>query len=112
MSIKAEANVQTQTHALQIRNLLINPPLFLAPMAGLTHSALRRIMIDFGGVGMLSTEMLSAKILPMENPRISPYLIRSERESPLSYQLLTSNDQEIGASCDGPIVGVMFVMCS
>ena len=69
-------------------------------MAGLTHSALRRIMIDFGGVGLLSTEMLSAKRLPTENPRISPYLIRTERENPLTYQLMTSSDQEIGRAID------------
>jgi nifR3 family TIM-barrel protein len=100
VSITAETNVQTQPQVIQIRNLLINPPLLLAPMAGLTHSALRRIMIDFGGVGLLSTEMLSAKRLPTENPRISPYLIRTERESPLSYQLLTSTDQEIGRAID------------
>jgi len=86
--------------ALQIRDLLIDPPLLLAPMAGLTHSALRRVMIGFGGVGLLSTEMLSAKRLPTENPRISPYLIRTEKESPLSYQLLTSNDKEIGRAID------------
>jgi nifR3 family TIM-barrel protein len=100
VSIKAETNVQTQPQAIQVRNLLIDPPLLLAPMAGLTHSALRRIMIGFGGVGLLSTEMLSAKILPSENPRISPYLIRSERENPLSYQLLTSTDREIGRAID------------
>jgi tRNA-dihydrouridine synthase B len=100
MSIETETNVRTQPQAIQIRNLLINPPLLLAPMAGLTHSALRRILIDFGGVGLLSTEMLSAKILPTENPRISPYLIRTERERPLSYQLLTSTDQEIGRAID------------
>jgi tRNA-dihydrouridine synthase B len=92
--------VQTPPQAIQVRNLLINPPLLLAPMAGLTHSALRRIMIGFGGVGLLSTEMLSAKILPTENPRISPYLIRSDMESPLSYQLLTSTDSEIGRAID------------
>ncbi|MBI5056835.1 MAG: tRNA-dihydrouridine synthase family protein [Nitrospirae bacterium] len=69
-------------------------------MAGLTHSAIRRIMIGFGGVGLLSTEMLSVKSVPVENPRISPYLIRTERESPLSYQLLTSNHQEIGRAID------------
>ena len=57
-------------------------------------------MIGFGGVGLLSTEMLSAKIVPTENPRISPYLIRSDMESPLSYQLLTSTDSEIGRAID------------
>jgi nifR3 family TIM-barrel protein len=100
MSMKAETNVQTQPQAIQIRNLLIDPPLLLAPMAGLTHSALRRIMIGFGGVGLLSTEMLSAKRLPTENPCISPYLIRTEKENPLSYQLLTSTDKEIGRAID------------
>ena len=100
MSMKAEPIVQTQPQAIQIRNLRIDPPLLLAPMAGLTHSALRRIMISFGGVGLLSTEMLSARRLPTENPRVSPYLIRTERESPLSYQLLTSTDKEIGRAID------------
>jgi nifR3 family TIM-barrel protein len=98
--MKAETNVQTQPQALQIRNLLIDPPLLLAPMAGLTHSALRRIMIGSGGVGLLSTEMLSARILPTESPRVSPYLIRTETENPLSYQLLTSTDTEIGRAID------------
>ena len=98
--MKAETNLKTQPQALQIRNLLIDPPLLLAPMAGLTHSALRRIMIGFGGVGLLSTEMLSARILPTESPRVSPYLIRTNMENPLSYQLLTSTDIEIGRAID------------
>jgi len=100
MLMKAETNMQTQPQAIKVRNLLIGPPLLLAPMAGLTHSALRRIMVGFGGVGMLSTEMLSARRLPTENPSVSPYLIRTERERPLSYQLLTSTDKEIGRAID------------
>ena len=96
----AETNLLSPPPAIRIRNLLIDPPLLLAPMAGLTHSALRRIIIGFGGVGLLSTEMLSARRLPTENPRISPYLIRSDTESPLSYQLLTSTDKEIGGAID------------
>ena len=95
MSMKAETNAQTRPRAIKVRDLMISPPLLLAPMAGLTHSALRRIMIGFGGVGLLSTEMLSAKRLPTESPRVSPYLIRTGLESPLSYQLLTSTDKEI-----------------
>jgi len=92
--------MQTSRPRLRIRNLVIDTPLFLAPMAGLTHSALRRILCSFGGVGLLSTEMLSAKRLPVENPAISPYLIRTPGERPLSYQLLTSNADEIGRAID------------
>ncbi len=98
--MNTETTAQTEPLAMSIRNLRIDPPLLLAPMAGLTHSALRRIMTGFGGVGLLSTEMLSAKRLPTESPRVSPYLIRSETENPLSYQLLTSNDQEISRAMD------------
>jgi nifR3 family TIM-barrel protein len=85
---------------IHIRDLVIDPPLLLAPMAGLTHSALRQVMSGFGGIGLLSTEMLSAKRLPTENPGISPYLIRASSERPLSYQLLTSTPGELGRALD------------
>jgi tRNA-dihydrouridine synthase B len=85
---------------IQIRNLQINPPLLLAPMAGLTHSAFRQVVAGFGGVGALSTEMLSAKRLPTENPRLSPFLIKTASEKPLSYQLLTSTYSEIAPAIE------------
>lgn len=85
---------------IRIRGLTIDPPLLLAPMAGLTHSALRRIIAGFGGAGLLSTEMLSAKRLPTENPEVSPFLIRTAFEAPLSYQLLTSAVDEVGPAVD------------
>jgi tRNA-dihydrouridine synthase B len=78
-----------------IRDTKIWPPLVLAPMAGLTHSALRTLLVDFGGVGLLSTEMLSATRLPAENPHVSPYLVRTDSESPLAYQLLLGNEEHI-----------------
>lgn len=80
---------------IPLRHLQIDPPLFLAPMAGLTHSALRQIMAGYGGVGLLSTEMLAAKRLPTENPRLSPWLIRTDAEKPMSYQLLLSTVAEV-----------------
>jgi nifR3 family TIM-barrel protein len=83
-----------------VRDLKIDPPLLLAPMAGLTHTALRQVLSGFGGVGLFSTEMLSAKRLPSENPAISPYLIRTASEQPLSYQLLTSTAGEIAPAVD------------
>lgn len=86
--------------SLKIRNLKLDPPLLLAPMAGLTHSALRQILSGFGGVGLLSTEMLWAKRLPTENPMMSPYLMRTGLEKPLSYQLLVSTDTDTGPAVD------------
>ena len=85
---------------IEVRDLQINPPLLLAPMAGLTHSALRQILSGFGGVGLLSTEMLSARRLPSENPRISPCLIKTVPEKPLSYQLLISTDIDVVPAID------------
>lgn len=85
---------------LQLRDLRIEPPLLLAPMVSLTHSALRQIVVAFGGAGLLSTEMLSAKRLPSESPAASPYLIRSSCERPLSYQLLTIAPGEVARAID------------
>ncbi len=81
--------------SMVIKGLKISPPLFLAPMAGLTHSALRALIAEFGGVGLYSTEMLSARSLPVESPRHSPYLITTKVESPLSYQLLAGSPEDI-----------------
>jgi len=69
-------------------------------MAGLSHTALRRVILGFGGAGLLSTEMLRARSLPTENPRISPYLVRAAHESPLSYQLLAFSEKEVAPAID------------
>jgi tRNA-dihydrouridine synthase B len=92
--------MKTPLPKIQIRNLAIDPPLLLAPMAGLTHSALRQIISGFGGVGLLSTEMLGAKRLPTESPRVSPYLIRTDSERPLSYQLLFATTGELAPAIE------------
>jgi nifR3 family TIM-barrel protein len=80
---------------IQVRDLAIRPPLLLAPMAGLTHSALRTLLLSFGGIGLLATEMLSARRLPAESASTSPYLVRTAGEGPLSYQLLVAGPEEV-----------------
>ncbi len=78
---------------LILRNLEISPPLALAPMVGLSHSAMRSLVQELGCVGLLFTEMLAARTLPDENAQHSPLLVRSSGERPLFYQLfLTDND--------------------
>jgi tRNA-dihydrouridine synthase B len=80
---------------MRIREREIWPPLLLAPMAGLTHSALRTTILQFGGVGLFSTEMLAAARLPAERAQHSPYLVRTRQEYPLSYQLLLTDDKNM-----------------
>lgn len=85
---------------MKIKSLDIEIPLLLAPMAGLTHSALRTLLLRFGGVGLLSTEMLAARKLPVENEQVSPFLLRTEQEKPLSYQLLLRTADEVAPALE------------
>ncbi|MBW1790795.1 MAG: tRNA-dihydrouridine synthase family protein [Deltaproteobacteria bacterium] len=85
---------------IQVRGLTISPPLLLAPMAGLSHSALRQIIHGFGGVGLLATEMLPARKLPTQNPQFSPSLIRTDLEKPLSYQLLVAAPDQVAPAIE------------
>ncbi|GAB6192437.1 tRNA-dihydrouridine synthase family protein [Desulfocastanea catecholica] len=80
---------------LVVRDLEISPPIVLAPMVGLSHSALRSLVQAEGGVGLFFTEMLAAKRLPHDNAFRSPLLIRDESEKPLIYQIITGNVADI-----------------
>ena len=74
------------------------PAFFLAPMAGVTHSAFRRIVSDFGGYGALTTEMLSATAFIRENPNTSPFSRHRICEGAVVYQLRTSGEDILEAA--------------
>ena len=56
---------------LTIKDQIIHNRVLLAPMAGLGHIALRQLISEFGGFGLLFTGMCSAKAVPHENPDTS-----------------------------------------
>ncbi|MBC2705215.1 tRNA-dihydrouridine synthase family protein [Desulfobacula sp.] len=56
---------------LTIKDRVIHNRIVLAPMAGLGHIALRQLICEFGGFGLLFTGMCSAKAVPHENPDTS-----------------------------------------
>ncbi len=56
---------------LAIKDQIIHNRIVLAPMAGLGHIALRQLISEFGGFGLLFTGMCSAKAIPHENPNTS-----------------------------------------
>ena len=46
---------------MQIGSVAVDPPVLSAPMAGFTNLAYREILRLFGGVGLIATEMVSAR---------------------------------------------------
>jgi tRNA-dihydrouridine synthase B len=66
---------------VQIPNRLV-----LAPMAGVTNSAYRRLLKRHG-VGLVVTEMVSAYGILYANARTAAYLVFAEEERPLAVQL-------------------------
>jgi len=74
--------------SLMLHDRRIVPPLLLAPMAGITHSAFRRLVARFGGYGALTTEMLPTQTLLSENMTASPLTKRRSEEGTVFYQLV------------------------
>ena len=83
---------------MRLNGNTIAPALFLAPMAGITNSAFRRLLADFGGYGALTTEMLSASAFLRENPAQSAFSRRRECEGPVIYQLRISGEENLEAT--------------
>jgi len=66
------------------------PVLFSAPMAGISHSAFRRLLAQFGGYRALYTEMLPTHSLLSEKFSTSPYTRRRPEEGRVIYQIVVT----------------------
>ena len=64
-------------------------------MAGVTHSAFRRLVSDFGGYGALFTEMLSGKAVLHEKVGSTPFTKRRKEEGKVWYQLALNGTEDI-----------------
>jgi tRNA-dihydrouridine synthase len=80
---------------LQLKNILLKNPLFLAPLAGVTNSAFRRLVAGFGGYGALFTEMLSGKALLGEHVGHTPFTKKRQEEGIVWYQLALNGTEDI-----------------
>jgi nifR3 family TIM-barrel protein len=88
------ADLPTHYHVAHLR---IEPNITLAPMAGVTDTVFRRMILRLGGCGLVSTEMTNAA-------SVSPKALRRHRlldfypdERPLTMQL-SGNDPELVAN--------------
>jgi nifR3 family TIM-barrel protein len=72
--------------ALKIGPLDVDPPVVLAPMAGVTNPAFRALCREFGGALFVS-EMITARALVEHNPKSMRMVARAPGEQPHSVQL-------------------------
>lgn len=78
---------------VQIGHLTIDPPLFLAPMAGQTNHAFRTLCREAGDCGMVCTELLSSQALRDKGSRHRTLQLFDWKpdESPFAVQLFGSD---------------------
>lgn len=77
---------------IKIGNLTLKNRFILAPMAGITNSPFRLIAKRFGAA-LVTTEMISAKGLCLNQKRTLEYLKHSPEEDPLSVQIFGSEPE-------------------
>jgi len=70
------------------------PPLFLAPMAGVTNTVFRRICREMGA-DVLTSEFVSADGIMHKNPRTRHYIEFHEEERPLGIQLFGGDPERL-----------------
>jgi len=86
---------------LRIGDLVIDPPLTLAPMAGQTNYAFRTLCRELGGCGLVCTELISSQALQIDGaPRartVQRFDWRAD-ESPFAVQLFGSDPRTMAAA--------------
>jgi nifR3 family TIM-barrel protein len=81
--------------AVRVGPLVVDPPLFLAPMAGFTNIAFRRIARRLG-CGMTATEMVMAEGVVRDHPRTLALAALSDEERPGAVQIAGSDPAVMG----------------
>lgn len=73
------------------KGLAIDPPLLLAPMAGVTDRDFRLIVRRIGGIGVVSMEFISSKLLLSGDRRTRKMMAFVAEERPLAVQIYGSD---------------------
>src|SRR5436309_1592881 len=80
---------------MKIGNVQLESPFVVAPMAGMTDSAFRRLVKRQGGCGLVVTEMVSAEGLVRGIDRTLEYAEYTEEERPVSIQIFGGDPEKM-----------------
>jgi tRNA-dihydrouridine synthase B len=83
---------------MKIGNVTLGSPFVVAPMAGMTDSAFRRLVKRQGGCGLVVTEMVSSDGLVRGIDRTLEYAEYTEEERPVSIQIFGGDPEKMAAA--------------
>ena len=83
---------------MKIGNINLASPFAIAPMAGMTDTAFRRLVKRHGGCGLVVTEMVSAEGLVRGIDRTLEYAEFTEEERPVSVQIFGGDPEKMAAA--------------
>jgi tRNA-dihydrouridine synthase B len=83
---------------MRIGRVELPSPFAVAPMAGMTDTAFRRLVKRHGGCGLVVTEMVSAEGLVRGIDRTLEYAEYTEEERPISIQIFGGDPEKMAAA--------------
>jgi tRNA-dihydrouridine synthase B len=83
---------------MKIGSVELPSPFAIAPMAGMTDTAFRRLVKRHGGCGLVVTEMVSAEGLVRGIDRTLEYAEYTEEERPISIQIFGGDPGKMAAA--------------
>jgi tRNA-dihydrouridine synthase B len=83
---------------MKIGNVDLPSPFVIAPMAGMTDTAFRRLVKRQGGCGLVVTEMVSSEGLVRGIDRTLEYAEYTEEERPVSIQIFGGDPDKMAAA--------------
>jgi tRNA-dihydrouridine synthase B len=83
---------------MKIGNVALPSPFVVAPMAGMTDTAFRRLVKRHGGCGLVVTEMVSSEGLVRGIDRTLEYAEYTEEERPVSIQIFGGDPEKMAAA--------------
>jgi tRNA-dihydrouridine synthase B len=82
----------------KIRDVEINPPLILAPLAGHTDTLFRLVVKELGGCGLVVSELVSTEGMTRHQERTAHLTRFQEKERPISIQIFGSDSERMAES--------------
>ncbi len=83
---------------MRISSVSLQHPFAVAPMAGMTDTAFRRLVKRHGGCGLVVTEMVSSEGLVRGIDRTLEYAEYTEEERPISIQIFGGDPEKMAAA--------------